>query len=369
MKILQVTFNLTPGGAERFVVDLSNELVKENEVVLLTLMDDKVEQEKRLFYLFDLDKRVEYKNLGIQRGGGFRLKVLWKVFKAMERENADVIHLHVHSIVNFSIVGIVLLCWRTTIVQTIHTDFKVGHSSAIYKFLFRTIGRMHKMRWAALSETNYKEMVSAYPFLLCRRIDNGRAPMVPSFLFDDVRREVEGYKETINSRVFLHVARCVPLKNQTMLVAAFNRFREMGNDAVLLIIGADFETALGQGIQKMAGKGIYILGTRKNIADYMLNADCFCLSSDYEGLPITVLEAILSGVPVVSTPVKGVLDVIKDGETGVISNDFSEQSYIDALGKAMTSLDILQKNASVAKENSPYTIAACANNYLDFYKE
>ena len=39
MKILQIIFSLSPGGAERFVVDLSNELSKNNDVILLTLKD------------------------------------------------------------------------------------------------------------------------------------------------------------------------------------------------------------------------------------------------------------------------------------------------------------------------------------------
>ena len=50
MKILQISFSLSSGGAERFVVDLSNELGKTNDVTLLTLKDDKVDVENRNFY-------------------------------------------------------------------------------------------------------------------------------------------------------------------------------------------------------------------------------------------------------------------------------------------------------------------------------
>ena len=53
MKILQIIFSLSSGGAERFVVDLSNELSKTNDVTLLTLKDDKVDVEVRNFYKFD----------------------------------------------------------------------------------------------------------------------------------------------------------------------------------------------------------------------------------------------------------------------------------------------------------------------------
>ena len=368
MKILQITFNLSSGGAERFVVDLSNELVKDNDVVLMTLMDDKVEPEKNQFYLFDLDKRVKYKNLGIKKGGGFKFSVLWKVYKAMKKERAEVIHLHVRGVVNFCLLGIFLLCWRTTIVQTIHIDFKL-HSTLVYKILFNTIGRLHKMRWAALSESNYEDLKQAYPYVLCQRIDNGRSPMHPTNEFEKVKAEIAKYKKTNNTKVLLHIARCAEQKNQQLLIASVNELKIKGNDVILLIIGDGFDSELGQQLKNNSGEGIYYLGTRKNISDYMLNSDLFCLSSSYEGLPITILEALLSGVPVVSTPVAGAKDVIKNSVTGVISSDYSETKYVNALEYALNNLIVLKDNCMVEKDCSPYTMEACAKKYLAFYTE
>ena len=65
MKILQITIFLAPGGAERFVVDLSNELSKNNDVTLMTLKDDSVDSKNRNFYKCDLSSRVKYLNLGL----------------------------------------------------------------------------------------------------------------------------------------------------------------------------------------------------------------------------------------------------------------------------------------------------------------
>lgn len=55
----------------------------------------------------------------------------------------------------------------------------------------------------------------------------------------------------------------------------------------------------------------------------MLNADIFCLSSNFEGMPITLLEASLAGLPAVSTPVCGAVDLIKDGVNGFLSKSHS----------------------------------------------
>lgn len=54
MKIIELQFNLSSGGAERFTVDLSNQLSNTDDVTLITLKDDKVEPEKRCFYKFNI---------------------------------------------------------------------------------------------------------------------------------------------------------------------------------------------------------------------------------------------------------------------------------------------------------------------------
>ena len=68
MKILEVITDLGSGGAERFVVDLSNELAKSNEVTLMTLMDDKVNPVHRNFNRYALSRNVVYFNLGLPNG-------------------------------------------------------------------------------------------------------------------------------------------------------------------------------------------------------------------------------------------------------------------------------------------------------------
>jgi hypothetical protein len=67
MKILQLVYSLGPGGAERFVVDLSNELARQgNDVTLCALRDD--QQGNSGFYRRDLSDKLNYINLKIPEG-------------------------------------------------------------------------------------------------------------------------------------------------------------------------------------------------------------------------------------------------------------------------------------------------------------
>ncbi len=366
MKILEIVFHLNSGGAERFVVDLSNELSKTNEVVLLALKEDKSNPEEFLFYKFDLSGRVKYKNVGLP-SSSYRLSSMWRVYKAIKAENPDVVHMHAAGMPKFCYLANLLLGKGMTFVQTIHNDIYRGYSTAIYDFLHATLGRWKMVRFVAISETNYVEQKKRYPRTMATCIVNGRAPMRPTEKLKDVRNEIAALKKNHDTIVVLHVARCNPQKNQMLLIDSFNALTANGTDAMLLVIGNSYDSELGASLKAAAGANIHFLGTRKNISDYMANADIFVLSSAFEGMPITIIEALLSGVPVVSTPVCGAVDAI-DGNNGVLSDGFTTESYTAALSKVVGNLAYYKANAQRMKDSSPYTIRTCAEKYLEFFK-
>jgi glycosyltransferase involved in cell wall biosynthesis len=210
-------------------------------------------------------------------------------------------------------------------------------------------------------------MIDVYPKIKGACIPNGRAPIVPTDRFDETREEMASYKSTADSRIYLHVARCHPVKNQMLLAEAFGKFVEKGYHADLVIIGSGFESKLGESIRREPGNNVHFIGTRKNVGDYMLHADAFCLSSDFEGLPITILEASLAGLPIVSTTVCGAVDIIENKVNGVLSEGHSIGEYLDALEYSYQHLCELRQNSQRMKDDSAYTIENCARKYMDFF--
>lgn len=365
MKILEVVFDFSPGGAERFAVDLTNELSKANEVTIMAIKDVSACPERKLFYASELADRVTYKNVGI--GKGYSIRKVIKIYKAIKREKADIVHLHGLRMPHYCILAIFLLNRKMKFYQTIHSDIHNGYDTLFYRFLVKTFGYQKKMGFVALSETNYRDMLEIYPKIKGVCIANGRAPIVPTDRFDETREEIASYKSAADSRIYLHVARCNPVKNQTLLVEAFGKFVEKGYHADLLIIGASFENKLGESIRREAGNNVHFIGTRKNVGDYMLHADVFCLSSDYEGMPITLLEASLVGLPIVSTPVCGAVDIIENKVNGVLSEGHTVGEYLDALEYSYHHLCELRQHSLKMKDNSAYTIENCARKYMDFF--
>ena len=90
MKIIEIIYSLSSGGAERFVVDLSNEFVaKGNDVLLCTLLDDK--KNNRAFYKFELNQKIEYVNLGYEKLG---ISCILSIYKLINKYKPDVVHMH-----------------------------------------------------------------------------------------------------------------------------------------------------------------------------------------------------------------------------------------------------------------------------------
>jgi glycosyltransferase EpsD len=122
-------------------------------------------------------------------------------------------------------------------------------------------------------------------------------------------------------KIVLSVARLIPEKGVAQFVEAALRVCRQRRDACFLLAGTGplldrlRETVTREG----AGDLVKILGWRNDIQTLMKCSDIFALPSYYmEGLPVSILEAMACGKPVVSTHHKGCEDAVADGKTGFL---------------------------------------------------
>ena len=92
MKIFQFIFALGSGGAEKFTVDLSNELSKSNEVYVCVIIK---EDKESSLYKDQLSDRLHYINLGCSKGVNF--KTFISIFKILNKIKPDVVHAHLNT--------------------------------------------------------------------------------------------------------------------------------------------------------------------------------------------------------------------------------------------------------------------------------
>ena len=171
------------------------------------------------------------------------------------------------------------------------------------------------------------------------------------------------------------VGRMVPIKNHALLVDAFGRLPErIGGRRVELLL---------------VGKGDCLPGIEKQIEERGVAArvrfhpwledlrwaygamDVMALTSRNEGMPIALIEAMAAGVPVVSTAVGGVVDLVKDGETGVLVPGQDPAAFAAALENLLTDSESRARLAQSARDfvRAHHRVENLVQDTLDLYRD
>jgi glycosyltransferase involved in cell wall biosynthesis len=121
--------------------------------------------------------------------------------------------------------------------------------------------------------------------------------------------------------VLIQVARLDYLKDHATAVRTLARVASRRPGARLVLVGDGPERAAVESKARELGVAdrVQMLGTRRDVARLLPGADLFLLTSVSEGIPLTALEAMAAGLPVVATEVGGLREVVADGATGFLA--------------------------------------------------
>jgi glycosyltransferase involved in cell wall biosynthesis len=130
----------------------------------------------------------------------------------------------------------------------------------------------------------------------------------------------------------LCVGRLVPEKGQALLVEAVALLAERGVDVRLTLVG---DGPSRPAIEALAGPSVTLTGAigQDDILRHYQEADIFCLPSFAEGVPVVLMEAMATGLPVVTTRITGVPELVEDGVSGVLVPPGRVDLLADALQK------------------------------------
>ena len=363
MKILQFTFSLTSGGGEKFAVDLANEFSITDDVYFCVVLSEKIKVHS--FFKEQLNKNVKYINLNCSKG--MNIKTFFSVFKLIYQIRPDVIHFHLNTIVYYYLPS---LLFKNKI-KFIHTLHNIASKTIGFKWQKKINSFFYKRKLInaiAISDENKKTFETFFGHDNVILINNGTTSPNKSFNFDKVTNEIDKLKSKSSDKVFIHIATFLESKNQKLLVNVFNRLLGEGKGVILIIIGKYFDSEEAKNLREMSAEGIFYLGTKTNITDYLMSSDAFILSSLWEGLPISLLEAMSCGVIPISTPAGGIPDVIINESLGYISKDFSEQGLYNAVIKCLKNIETFDRSILIKYYKNNFSMEQCAMQYMDVYK-
>ena len=142
-------------------------------------------------------------------------------------------------------------------------------------------------------------------------------------------------RKPVPGRVLM-VGRFAPPKRHDLAVEAIVRVRRSHPEAELHLVGdGPSRGEVERQVDRLgAHDAVRLLGSRTDIPELLAEAACVVLASDYEGAPLSVLEAMAAGVPVVASRVAGIPELVVDGESGILV----EPGSADALAGALDGL-------------------------------
>jgi glycosyltransferase involved in cell wall biosynthesis len=310
MRILEVTATLKPAGAENVIVSLASGLDPSRfEVGVVSLYDAFANGLESL-----LEERcIPVWHLGKRRGPD---PWMYRSMRQVVREfRPDLIHSHCY------VDRYTLHLRARAMVHTMHNlaGSEVGClGRLIHRFAFR--GGMIPVAVGAAVADSVRQMYDVpQPLSIPNGIDTDR------FWRPENRspwRRRNGFSD--EDLLVVSVGRLERQKNPRMLVNAI----ESIPNAKLLMVGQGSLRANLEGRDR-----VHLLGVRDDVPDILAAADIFALTSDWEGLPLAIIEAMAAGLPVVATSVGCVPEVVQHGRTGLLIPRGDQVALVAALGE------------------------------------
>ena len=310
-RVLEVTATLKPAGAEHVVVSLASHLNPARfEVGVVSLYDE---------FPGGLESELRARNIPVWHLGkkpGLDMRMYGRLLEVVREFRPDVIHSHCY------VTRYLVHLRAKAMVHTVH-NLAVREADR----LGRLINRFEFFRGVvpvAVGDAVAESVKETYGLRRPEAIPNGIE--LDRYWHPEVReswRRANGFSD--EDVLVVSVGRLEAQKNPGVLAEAIQKVP----GAHLLLVGQ------GELRESLEGRErVHLLGVRDDVPAILAAADVFALASDWEGLPLALVEAMAAGLPVVATAVGCVPEVVLHGVTGWLIAPGDEYS----LAAALTSL-------------------------------
>lgn len=335
--------SLQQGGAERVVSNLANRFAKEGyEVVIATEWYGTDE--------FALDQKVRRVHVGLTKEDENRSRIskmlrrIWYLRRFMKKEKPDVVVAFTRGVLYRALAA--GIGTGIPVVISVRTD-PVGHYDKKADKLRIPLLFPHAAGCVFQTE-GAKAFFAPYLQENSRIILN---PLNPKYV--GVPEPAVRTKDVVQS------GRLVDFKNQPMLIRAFLKVHEKHPDYTLKIYGPDSKDGTKEILESIIRENhaedyVKLMGGSNTLEKDLADAALYAFSSDWEGLPNALMEAMALGLPVVSTdcPCGGPKTLIEDGVNGLLVPIMDEKAMTDGILRLIEDRELAERLGREARKIS-----------------
>jgi glycosyltransferase involved in cell wall biosynthesis len=354
-----------PGGAETILLNIAGNIDRQqyHSRVVLHKSD----------WLFNQLSKHEIETEIIPSKYSWDISFLIKFIGYCRRHKIDLIHSHLFGANLYGCLAGAIL--RIPVIATFHNElFFLGRSEkflAIKSFIIRRFAS--RMVFVAMYMKRDYADHSMYPENKSLVIYNGIELMDDKEDFDSsvLRREL-GISD--HDLLVGHVANFRAPKGHRYLLEAASLVCDKIPGVRFLLIGEEGDGTIKREIEDIIAEkdlrdNIKLLGFRKDVVDLLRIIDVFVLSSISEGLPLSVIEAMASGKPVVATEVGGLSEIVVQDQTGYLVEPGNPAALADRLVTLLENRDLRNRmgRAGRAIVEDRYSLKVMIDSYQNLY--
>jgi glycosyltransferase involved in cell wall biosynthesis len=258
------------------------------------------------------------------------------ITKYLKENDYDVVHIH-SSAARW---GFALCTWLANVksLYTFHNVFKSRKITYPYHYLLRWSAKViFKCTFHTISDSVYDNELNYY-FNKTNKIYNwyGDHRYYPSVVGEKLATRIElGIDE--EALVLISVGGCSTVKRHTDIIKGLPIILKKHPNTLYLHLGKGSSENAERKLAQELGVSEHILfcGNVTNVRAYLIAADVYLMPSKFEGIPITTIETMATGIPCILYDVPGLRDFNKDAKTAIlIEEDFTvlAQQVIDLYG-------------------------------------
>lgn len=349
--------HLRSGGGQQLAVDEAIELSADSalEVELLSLYP----REDTIF-----TKKAEQAGLilcYLNKTAGIRPLVILSVLKAMKRFCPDVVHTHLQ--VMPYVLFPAMLCHVQRRFHTVHNvaEREAGGLLRVIMRMAYTVGGFVPV---AISDYCRGTICNLYG------MQADKVPVVYNGI--DIHRFFcrIPYEERPDNHIrIISTGRMQEVKRHDLIIEAFSELHKRFPQTELVLLGdGELRSQIEKEIRTLRLEScVSLKGTVAEVENELNRAHVYFMASDWEGLPLSVLEAMACGLPVVATKAGGTVDVVTE-KTGILCNVGDKCAMIEALTKLITQPQLRFRMAREAERVAlRYSIGSCAEEYKKLF--
>lgn len=316
---------------------------------------------------------IKIHSLPFHRGSLFKnIKLLPLIKKILNKEHFEIVHSHTET------GGILLRLCKS--VQNDTKFFFTPHGMSFYKGSSIISQCVYKPieRWIC-NGMNVNIAMNNEELENLKNWDVKSAKFVHGIGLNIDRMRVSSEKSRIiirnelgipgDSLMILSVGELNTNKNHSAVIKALSLLKEKDFYYVICGVG-DLKDQLIKLAQSCGLESkVIIAGYRSDIPNVVSAADMFVFPSFHEGLPVSVLEAMAGGLPVIASAIRGNVDLIKDGVNGYLFNPQNNMDISLVIEKLITSASLREKMGCLNKQLAEsYSFEVVKNELIDIYR-